>query len=151
MSKMNELSMLLDNLIECGETLTETARALKAFYSSDNEPSAAPAKPLPPTEEPAAPEAKQPESKPEKTYSKEEIRAMLAAKANEADGIYKVDVRNLVRKYGNGGSLTDVEHHRHTVGLPVHQARNSAQRKPTNPVHTPSRVLTPMHSVSTRS
>ena len=63
MSKMNELSMLLDNLIECGETLTETARALKAFYSSDNEPSAAPAKPLPPTEEPAAPEAKQPESK----------------------------------------------------------------------------------------
>lgn len=53
-----ELSMLLDNLIECGETLTETARALKAFYSSDNEPSAAPAKPLPPTEEPAAPEAK---------------------------------------------------------------------------------------------
>ena len=101
MSKMNELSMLLDNLIECGETLTETARALKAFYSSDNEPSAAPAKPLPPTEEP--------ESKPEKTYSKEEIRAMLAAKANEADGIYKVDVRNLVRKYGNGGSLTDVD------------------------------------------
>ena len=109
MSKMNELSMLLDNLIECGETLTETARALKAFYSSDNEHSAAPAKPLPPTEELAAPEAKQPESKPEKTYSKEEIRTMLAAKANEADGIYKVDVRNLVRKYGNGGSLTDVD------------------------------------------
>ena len=101
--------MLLDNLIECGETLTETARTLKAFYSSDNEPSAAPAKPLPPIEEPAAPEAKQPESKLEKTYSKEEIRAMLAAKANEADGIYKVDVRNLVRKYGNGGSLTDVD------------------------------------------
>lgn len=109
MSKMNELSMLLDNLIKCGETLAETTRALKAFYSSDNEPSAAPAKPLSPTEEPAAPEAKQPESKPEKTYSKEEIRAMLAAKANEADGIYKVDVRNLVRKYGNGGSLTDVD------------------------------------------
>ena len=85
--------MLLDNLIECGETLTETARALKAFYSSDNDPSAAPAKPLPPTEEPAAPETTQPESIPEKTYSKEEIRAMLAAKANEADGIYKVDVR----------------------------------------------------------
>lgn len=101
--------MLLDNLIECGETLTETARALKAFYSSDNEPSAAPAKPLPPTEEPAAPETTQPESIPEKTYSKEEIRAMLAAKANEADGIYKADVRNLVRKYGNGGSLTDID------------------------------------------
>lgn len=109
MSKMSELSMLLDNLINCGEKLTETARALKAFYSSDDEPTSAPAKPLSPTEEPAASEAKQPESKPEKTYSKEEIRAMLAAKANEADGIYKADVRNLVRKYGNGGSLTDVD------------------------------------------
>ena len=109
MSKMSELSMLLDNLIDCGEKLTETAKALKAFYSSDDEPSAVPAKSPQPAEEPAEPEAKQPEPEPEKTYSKEEIRAMLAAKANEADGIYKADVRNLVRKYGNGGSLTDVD------------------------------------------
>ena len=109
MSKMSELSMLLDNLIDCGEKLTETAKALKAFYSSDDEPSAAPKKSKPTAKETAAPETKQPESEPEKTYSKEEIRAMLAAKANEADGIYKTDVRNLVRKYGNGGSLTDVD------------------------------------------
>ena len=101
--------MLLDNLIDCGEKLTETAKALKAFYSSDDEPSATPAKSKPPAKEPATPEDKQPEPEPEKTYSKEEIRAMLAAKANEADGIYKADVRNLVRKYGNGGSLTDVD------------------------------------------
>lgn len=40
---------------------------------------------------------------------------MLAAKANEADGIYKVDVRNLVRKYGNGGSLTDVDPRNYAV------------------------------------
>lgn len=109
MSKINELSMLLDNLINCGEKLTETAKALKAFYSSDDEATAAPAKSHPPTENPTAQETKQRESKPEKTYSKEEIRAMLAAKANEADGIYKADVRNLVRKYGNGGSLTDID------------------------------------------
>ena len=109
MSKMSELSMLLDNLIDCGEKLTATARALKAFYSSDDEASAPPAKSHPPAEEPTAPEAKQAESKPVKTYSKEEIRAMLAAKANEADGIHKAVVRNLVRKYGNGGSLTDVD------------------------------------------
>ena len=107
MSKMSELSMLLDTLIECGEKLTETARALKTFYSSEDEPSATQAKSKSSAQKSAAPEAKQPESKPEKTYSKEEIRAMLAAKANEADGIYKADVRNLVRKYGNGGSLTD--------------------------------------------
>lgn len=103
MSKMSELSMLLDSLIDCGEKLTETAKALKAFYS------AAPAKPQHPTEEPAAPKARQQEPKPEKTYTKETVRAMLAAKANEVDGIYKADVRNLVRKYGNGGSLTDVD------------------------------------------
>ncbi len=109
MSKMSELSMLLDTLIECGEKLTETARALKTFYSSEDEPSATQAKSKSSAQKSAAPEAKQPESKPEKTYSKEEIRAMLAAKANEADGIYKADVRNLVRKYGNGGSLTDVD------------------------------------------
>ena len=106
---MSELSMLLDTLIECGEKLTETARALKTFYSSEDEPSATQAKSKSSAQKSAAPEAKQPESKPEKTYSKEEIRAMLAAKANEADGIYKADVRNLVRKYGNGGSLTDVD------------------------------------------
>ena len=109
MSKMSELSMLLDTLIECGEKLTETARALKTFYSSEDEPSATQAKSKSSAQKSAAPEAKQPESKPEKTYSMEEIRAMLAANANEADGIYKADVRNLVRKYGNGGSLTDVD------------------------------------------
>ena len=109
MSKMSELSMLLDNLINCGEKLTETAKALKTFYSSDDEPADISTKSQQPTLKPAAPEAKRPESKPKKSFSKEEIRAMIAAKANEADGIYKADVRNLVRKYGNGGSLTDVD------------------------------------------
>ena len=35
--KMNELSMLLDDLISCGQKLTETAQALKEYYSSTNE------------------------------------------------------------------------------------------------------------------
>ena len=44
MSKMSELSMLLDDLIDCGRKLTETAQALKDFYSSpDKEPTAKPA------------------------------------------------------------------------------------------------------------
>ena len=34
MGKMSELSMLLDDLIDCGRKLTETAQALKDFYSS---------------------------------------------------------------------------------------------------------------------
>ena len=42
------------------------------------------------------------------TYSKEDVRALLAKKANEAGGQYKTQVKAIVKKYGNGGSLTDV-------------------------------------------
>ena len=48
--KMNELSMLLDDLISCGQKLTETAQALKEYYSSTNED--APAKEEPKVAEP---------------------------------------------------------------------------------------------------
>lgn len=144
MSKMKELSMLLDELISCGEKLTETAQALKDFYSSTDAPAATPEKSgrkqaaktvqlpqdnppetvaqqatsaaLPETE--AAPQtASQAEpmqappapAAPAKTYDKEEIRALLATKASEADGAYRAQVRDLVRRYGHGGSLTDVD------------------------------------------
>lgn len=101
MSKMSELSQMIDTLITCGETLAETGRALKAYYSSEDEPKETPkpaAKKKPAKEE--APAAK--------TYSKEDIRGMLAAKANEADGKYKAAVKALVQKYGNGGTLKDI-------------------------------------------
>lgn len=115
MSKMSELSMLLDDLISCGEKLTETARSLKDFYSSDEQPAAAPEKPrktatkektapAPVEEAPAAEPAT-----PKKSLSKEDVRALLAGKAAESDGAYKAQVRDLVKKYGNGGSLTDVD------------------------------------------
>lgn len=143
MSKMKELSMLLDELISCGEKLTETAQALKDLYSSTDAPAATPEKAgrkqtaktahLPesnpseavtqqttsinpgleaapqtasqaePMQAPPAPAA------PAKTYDKEEIRALLATKASEADGAYRAQVRDLVRRYGHGGSLTDVD------------------------------------------
>ncbi len=135
MSKMSELSMLLDDLIQCGEKLTETGKALKAFYSSTDEPAATPEKTGKKQSAKAAqlPEAKPQDNFPEaeaqvtapehpapaadqeatlapaKTYDKEEIRALLAAKAAESDGIYRAQVRDLVKKYGNGGSLTDVD------------------------------------------
>lgn len=143
MSKMKELSMLLDELISCGEKLTETAQALKDFYSSTDAPAATPEKSgrkqaaknaqLPENNPPeavtqqttsinpgleAAPQtASQAEpmqappvpAAPAKTYDKEEIRALLATKASEADGAYRAQVRDLVRRYGHGGSLTDVD------------------------------------------
>lgn len=102
MSKMSELSLMIDNLITCGETLAETGRALKEFYSAPDEdkPAASP----PEKKKKAAPAP----AEPAKQYSKEDVRGILARKANEAGGQYKVQVKALVRKYGNGGSLTNV-------------------------------------------
>lgn len=102
MSKMSELSAMIDNLISCGETLAETGRALKEFYSGTDE---APAKPAKKTKK----EDAAPKEEPAKEYSKEEVRGILAKKANEADGRFKADVKAIVQKYGNGGSLTDVD------------------------------------------
>lgn len=105
MSKMSELSKLLNDLIDCGRKLTETAQALKDFYSSpDEEPTAKPATKSKKKEpEPAK------EEEPAKTYTKEDVRAILSAKANEEDGRFKADVKAIVKKYGNGGSLTNVD------------------------------------------
>lgn len=98
MSKMSELSQVLDDLISCEEKMIQTANAIKECFSEE-----APA---------AEPEKKAKTSKkekaPEKTYSKEDVRALLAAKANEAGGQFKAQVKAIVKKYGNGGSLTDV-------------------------------------------
>lgn len=44
MSRMSELSMMLDELITCGTKLADTARALKEFYSSDAPEQPAPEK-----------------------------------------------------------------------------------------------------------
>lgn len=108
MSKMSELSALLDNLISCGETLAETGRALKDFYSNTEEPAPAARsrakekKALATETESEAPKEEAPH------YSKEDVRGILAAKVAEAGGRFKTEVRAIVRKYGSGGSLTDV-------------------------------------------
>lgn len=74
MSKMSELSQILDDLISCGEQLIQTANAIKECFTETAES----------TEE-FKKEAKAPE--PEvRSYSKEEVRALLAAKAKEAGG-----------------------------------------------------------------
>lgn len=113
MSKMSELSMLLGDLIDCGQKLTETARALREFYTdtggeqttgteklkeSDQKPVEAVKEKKPDTEK-----------EPEKTYTKEEIRALLSAKAGAEDGRFKSEVKAIVRKYGHGGSLTNID------------------------------------------
>lgn len=109
MSKMSELSMMIDSLIACGETLAETGRVLKEFYSQAAE--LAPAvNTAPKANEKKKAEETTPESpaKAARQYSKEDVRGVLAKKANESGGRFKTQVKALVRKYGNGGSLTDV-------------------------------------------
>ena len=95
MSKMSELSQVLDDLISCGERIIQTANAIKECFR-DEAPAADPRKET---------KAHEPEVR---SYSKEEVRALLAAKAKEDGGQFKAQVKAIVKKYGNGGSLTDV-------------------------------------------
>lgn len=90
--------------------------ALKEFYSSGTAEQPAPDRKPSSTkksskkqESPAQTPDPAPQPEPAKEYSKEDVRRILAAKANEAEGIYKSQVKALVQKYGNGGSLTDVK------------------------------------------
>lgn len=106
MSKMSELSMVIDEMITCGEGilkavqdltvcgegLIKAAKQLKDMFSTDNmlEPNAvtvAITKALPVKEEPL--EAK--------NYSKEDVRGILSGKS--ASG-YGKEVKALLSKYG---------------------------------------------------
>ena len=102
MSKMSELFTTLDelvqvakNLIECGEALIRIVKHVKEIFSED-EPTAVAA----PDPEPVAVEA------PPRQYTKEEVRAVLAGISQAG---FRNEAKALVKKYGNGGSLTDID------------------------------------------
>ncbi len=77
MSKMSELSQVLDEMIACGEGMIKAANAIKEIFSSTEEAPAVP------------------ESAP--SYTKEDVRGILAAKS--AAG-FKKEVKELLEKYG---------------------------------------------------
>ena len=77
MSKMSELSQVLDEMIACGEGMIKAANAIKEIFSSTEEAPAVP------------------ESAP--SYTKEDVRGVLAAKS--AAG-FKKEVKELLEKYG---------------------------------------------------
>ena len=79
MSKMSELSQVLDEMIACGEGMIKAANAIKEIFSSTEE---APATP---------------DSAPSPSYTKEDVRGILAAKS--AAG-FKKEVKELLEKYG---------------------------------------------------
>lgn len=97
--KNNEVASLF-------KTIADSFLALSEIYSStSDEPKKmeeAPKKHSTPKEEPVsvAPE--------DKTYSKEDVRALLSQKAKIEDGKYKSVVKGLVAKYSSDGTLTNV-------------------------------------------
>lgn len=97
MSKMSELSHVLDEMIACGEGMIKAANAIKDIFSSTEE---APAKAETSAKEiskqgPEVPE--QQATEPAPSYTKEDVRGVLAAKS--AAG-FKKEVKELLEKYG---------------------------------------------------
>ena len=92
MSKMSELSMVIDEMINCGEGMIRAAKQLKDMFFTENPPEP---KAITAPKRNAHPVA---EEKPEmKAYSKEEVRGILSEKS--ASG-YGKEVKALLSKYG---------------------------------------------------
>ena len=96
------------------KTIADSFMALSEIYSSATEETEQPkatakkekpvkvSEPAPATDTPAEPVTE------EKTYSKEDVRAMLSQKAKIDGCKYKVEVKELVAKYSSDGTLTKV-------------------------------------------
>lgn len=104
MSKMKDLSMVLDELVTCGETLISTANALKEIFSDTaaadpapkNSKKTAAAEAVAKAETSEEPKAanNQPTAK---AFTKEEVRGILAAKSSAG---HSDEVRALLLKFG---------------------------------------------------
>ena len=104
MSKMSELATALDEmtevgrtLITCGENLLKAAAHVRDCFTEDT-PAAA--------EEPAPVTEPVAETPSPKAYTKEEVRAILADLSQNG---FRNEAKALVRKYSDGGSLTDID------------------------------------------
>ena len=96
------------------KTIADSFQALSEIYSSATEETEQPkatgkkekpvkvSEPAPATDAPAEPVTE------EKTYTKEDVRAILSQKAKIDGCKYKVEVKELVAKYSSDGTLTKV-------------------------------------------
>lgn len=98
---MKELAAVLDELVTCGETLISTANSLRDIFSGDAE---APDNTTPPSKNTKKPESVKAASAPKnepapapKTYTKEQVRGILAAKSAKGHGD---EIRALLGKFG---------------------------------------------------
>lgn len=96
MSKISELSQVLDEMIACSERMIKAANAIKDIFSStEKTPEKTETKSTKKANK--APEPAKAEEAPEPIYTKEDVRAVLASKS--AAG-YKKEVKELLEKYG---------------------------------------------------
>lgn len=82
MSKMSELSQVLDDLAACGEGLIRTANAIREIFSAEPEPAAQP---------------EESREEPSQRYTFAEVRKAFSAKSHAG---YTEQVRALIAKYG---------------------------------------------------
>ena len=99
MSKMKELATVLDDLVACGETLISTANSLKEIFSGNAEDTGGTlTDQIWQDQNNALADAPASKNKaPAKTYTKEQVRGILAAKPGEG---HSDEVRALLAKYG---------------------------------------------------
>ena len=100
MSKMSKLALVIDEMItcgegiikatkeltDCGERLIQTTKKLKGLFNTET-----------PQTPKALEETKEAPAKEEKTYSKEDVRGILAGKSAKG---YGKEVKALLSKYG---------------------------------------------------
>ena len=96
MSRMSELSQVLDEMIACGEGMIKATNAIKDIFSSTEE-TPEKTETMPTKKSNKAPETAKAEEAPEPIYTKEDVRAVLASKS--AAG-YKKEDKELLEKYG---------------------------------------------------
>ena len=82
MSKMSELSQVLDDLVACGEGLIRTANAIREIFSAEPEPAARP---------------EESRKEPSQRYTFAEVRKAFSAKSHAG---YTEQIRALITSYG---------------------------------------------------
>ena len=114
MSKMSELSVLLDEIINTGSSLLKALTAVREVVASLEDKDL---KVIDVPEQKAieAPKPAAKAKKEEPAYTLEAVREILSRKSNIDGGQHRAEVKALVKKYGNGGTLKDVPAEQYAV------------------------------------
>ena len=104
MSKVSELSMLVDELKKCGETLIGISEGLANMFSGTAEEKL-PVKKVAPKKKPAEEPKPEPQPKEEKPLILEDVRAMCADKSRKG---FTAEVKAILTKHG-ADKLSEVD------------------------------------------